>query len=361
MIEHIYIHIPFCIKKCSYCSFYSVPFENELKNQYLKQLKEEIKYYSNLFEIKPITIYFGGGTPSLLNPKDIESILSYFNLQDTSEVTLEVNPGSVSFEKLAQYKYCGINRLSIGVQSMNDNELKILNRVHSANDIKTLYNRGINNIFDNISCDLIYALPKQSIIDTEYSLNEILKFSPEHISIYCLSLEEDVSLYKQAKYIPEDSIVSEMYYNICKILQDYDYEHYEISNFCKNTKYSFHNLSYWSGKFYLGLGAGASGYIPDFRYTNNNLTKYLQPENFVKEKIPISKADKEIEFIITSLRKIKGFSITDFNNKFNCHFLDKYSITIKKLLKYQLIVVDENVRINSKYYFLSNEVLCEFI
>jgi len=404
MANHIYIHIPFCIKKCGYCSFYSVVYDEDLVEKYVDFLSDEI-------ETSPLpppkrrgssrvqTIYFGGGTPSLLKPLDIEKIISKFDLSDVKEITLEVNPATVFFNKndnksvdnslggcrkgysLSDYRGLGINRLSLGTQSMKDTELEFLGRVHKVQDVISLYENGLSEIFENISHDLIYGLPNQSLSDVEYSLREILKFKPEHLSIYNLSLEENVPLYKYNSQLPSDDLVADMYYLIRDIMLGNGYVQYELSSFCKPNKESLHNLSYWSFKDYLGFGAGACGFVDGYRYENPELEGYIaskriNPPN--PSKIPptplykggnmaffkkgwILVKDLEKEYIITGLRKAEGISLSDYEERFGHSFLEKYSKPLKKMLENGYIEVDNFIRLCPDYYFTSNEVLCEFI
>ncbi|MCL2063324.1 MAG: radical SAM family heme chaperone HemW [Candidatus Cloacimonetes bacterium] len=403
MINHIYIHVPFCTKKCLYCNFYSVLYKKDIVDRYLIRLKEEIDFYLCNYDVVPETIYFGGGTPSLLSIDDFEQVIKKFNLSKIKELTVEINPstdlhpffltnknvGKILYFK--QLKELGVNRLSLGVQSMNDNELEFLGRTHRTKDIYNLYDNGLGDIFDNISFDFIYGLPLKSSNHNEKSqqinrreqienINTALRdFNPSHISIYCLSLEENVPLYNQKDNLPDDEQVSEMYFQISDLLLDNYYEQYELSSFCKEGNISHHNMCYWSSKWYLGLGPGASGYIENIRYQNHELDNYFG-KNSVDRKIYLEQPDIEKEYIITGLRKTKGICIEDYDKKFNCSFWEKYDKIIKKLLKKGLIEVIEYVdgfdkptlekerigkmtylRINKESYFIANEVLCEFV
>ena len=462
MIRHIYIHYPFCQKKCGYCSFYSVIFEKSLVQKYLYKLHLEIDDYIKKYDIIPETIYFGGGTPSLLKANEIDKILQRFDLSQVKEITLEVNPATITINDLRAFRDIGINRLSLGVQSMDDSELEILGRSHRVKDVMSLYEAGLNDIFDNVSIDLIYGIPpptfrdggggrgrtnkcprhegrtiqavtsvgkalvrsvkndfddrkrngqvrciqrKSEISATEHSglVRSLRKNIPpyprsplypplrrgarqkciphipaSHISIYCLTLEENVPLYKMKDRLPDDEKLSEMYFHLCDVLQKNGFEQYELSSFCRDGKVSLHNLCYWSSKNYLGLGAGASGYIENFRYQNHELDSYLSDvneHNFIKEIINLTSDDIEKEFIITGFRKTKGISIKEFNEKFGCDFREKYKNSIKKMLKMGLIEVNniddmlphptfiggDYIRIKKESYFVAYEVLCEFI
>ena len=385
MANHIYIHIPFCIKKCGYCSFYSVVYDEDLVEKYVDVLCVEIETSHLPPKIPPYpplekgggcfieTIYFGGGTPSLLKPFEIEKILNNFDLSDIKEITLEVNPATVSFQALKEYRDIGINRLSIGTQSMKDSELEFLGRIHRVQDVISLYENGLPEIFDNVSHDYIYGLPHQKLSDVEYSIKELLKLKPSHISIYNLSLEENVPLYKHISQLPDDELVSDMYFLIREMMLSSGYVQYELSSFCMPSKESLHNLSYWSSVDYIGIGAGACGYVDGFRYENGGLEVYMAMgtsrlrfeggNGIIGDwKSPLRvKSDTEKEYIITGLRKTAGISLADYEKRFGCSFMEKYSNIIKKMLEKGFIEVDSNVRLCPEYYFISNEVLCEFV
>ena len=348
-INHIYIHFPFCIKKCGYCSFYSEIYNSSAVELYINNLEQEIDYYKSRYDIQPTTIYFGGGTPSLLLPSQIHRILKKFNLTKIEEITLEANPKTIDINKLREYRDIGIDRLSLGVQSFNDNDLQLLGRVHSANDVYQLYNAGINNIFDNISIDIIYGFGDFKLFNT---------LNSAHISIYCLTLEADTALYSQRHILHDDDKTADTYYNIIEYLKSEGFHQYELSSFAKNGKVSKHNLAYWSMKYYLGLGPGASGYLDNFRYENprdlsyNILNYPLQTRKF-PETEPLS------TYIITGLRKTEGIELTAQLQKI-------YEKEINNLLKKKLIEVINNdgkifMKLTKQSYFIANEVLCEFV
>ena len=360
MIAHVYIHIPFCIKKCGYCSFYSEGFDGGLADKFINSLQDEIAFYSDRYQILPETIYFGGGTPSLLGSADIERILQRFDLSQVKEITLETNPATVTIHDLKEFRHIGINRLSIGAQSMIDRELELLGRIHKATDVLSLYDSGLGELFENISYDIIYGLPNQKVMDVKHSLRELLSLKPSHFSTYCLSLDDSVPLYNSIDYIPSDEILSEMYYLISDMMLEHSYEQYELSSFALDDNISQHNMCYWSSTYYLGLGAGACGYLDSFRYQNSELKDYLEG-SCIKEKVELTPADVEKEYIITGLRKTEGISFTEYEKRFGCRFEEKYAATIRKMLEKGLIEVSNYIRLRPKYYFLSNEVLCEFL
>ena len=422
MIKHVYIHIPFCLRKCGYCSFYSVVYDKELVAKYVDVLCREIETSPLKTPLPPFikggvscveTIYFGGGTPSLLKPFEIEKVLSKFDLSGVKEITLEVNPathnsttpnpsslernfwiassqaprndkrgttqplltsptwrGSMEVNNLRDYRDLGINRLSIGTQSMKDTELKFLGRVHKVQDVISLYEKGLSDVFDNISHDYIYGLPHQKLSDVEYSIKEIIKLKPSHVSIYNLSLDENVPLYKYVSQLPDDELVSDMYFLIRDMMLGSGYVQYELSSFCLPGKESLHNLSYWSSVDYLGIGAGACGYVDGWRYENDGLEGYMVSINKIPPTPlykgggavgPLEKGGDATEYIITGLRKTAGISLADYEKRFGHSFTEKYSELIKKMLEKGLIEVDSSIRLCPEYYFISNEVLCEFV
>jgi oxygen-independent coproporphyrinogen-3 oxidase len=310
--------------------------------------------------INPRTIYFGGGTPSLATPDTIQKILERFTIEKNTEITIEINPATVDSYVLNKMKEIGVNRISIGAQSMIDDELKFLGRVHDVKDIFTLYENGINDIFESVSYDYIYGLPFQTVENVSFSIQQLLSLSPSHISIYCLSLEDSVPLYTQIKNLPGDEVVADMYDGISGHLRRSGMMQYELSSFATDGHEARHNICYWSGSDYIGLGAGACGFLDKTRYENNTLKKYLQ-DNFISYKISLSDVEMMQDYIITGLRMAKGISAKDFYEKFQIDLLEKYHSTIKKLQKKKYIIVDDYVKINPKYYFTSNEVLCEFL
>jgi len=368
MIAHIYIHIPFCLRKCDYCSFYSVSYDPDVMRKYILELRKEILHYQLKYELIPKTIYFGGGTPSLIDPDTIHSILSMFNLSHTTEITLEVNPATVTIDDLKRYSEIGVNRLSIGAQSTRSTELRLLGRLHTSTDLISLYQQGITDFYKNISVDMVYALPYQTLTKMKTTLHDLINLHPQHMSIYCLSLESDVPLFKSSPYLPTDETTAKMYHYIRNTLTDSGYTQYELSSFCSAGKVSAHNICYWTGEHYLGLGAGACGYIAtpymatktNFRYQNNKLDEYLAGK-YISYADTLTPADIEQEYIITALRLTQGLSLQKYKARFHDSFIEKYSKILTKLASKGLIEIDDTVRLTPDYYFVSNEVLCEFV
>ena len=360
MINCTYIHIPFCEKKCKYCSFCSFSLL-KAKDEYINALIKEIKFFYKNEPQK--TIYFGGGTPSLLEIKDIEKIISNFNFNSKTEITIEINPHKISKEKLKTYKTLGINRISVGIQSFDDKILKTIGRNHTAKEALEVIN-NINNIgFDNFSIDLIYGLPNQNLTDWINTLNEAIKLNPAHISLYGLKIEKGSYFYKfPPNNLPNDEIQAKMYEIAIDKLKE-KFIHYEFSNFAKNENYfSKHNSAYWQCKNYYGFGLSASGYIENKRYTNTfNFREYI--ENPLNKNYEIlSKENKIEEEIFLGLRLIEGIDFDEINNKYNINIYQIYKNEFDKFLNLKLMKkTTKGIKLTQKGVLLSNEILCEFI
>ena len=303
----IYIHIPFCKKKCEYCDFKSYVSKENLIDRYIKWVNYELKevgegnkidYENNIDDLIIVkTIYIGGGTPSILPPKYISDILrtvkeNYTIDNENLEVTIEVNPGTVDEEKLMEYKKCGVNRLSIGLQATQNRVLNVLGRIHTYNDFLVTYNSAREIGFDNINVDLMLGIPGQSLEDVQESVEKIIKLSPEHISTYSLIIEEGTPFYKKLEKneinLPGEEIERKMYWLVKRKLEDAGYVHYEISNFAKRGYESKHNLACWNQEEYVGVGAAAHSYTNNVRYSNiceieeyiNNYENDMETNNF---------------------------------------------------------------------------------
>ena len=383
----LYIHIPFCKKKCEYCDFKSYPGKEELIGEYIKCLKYELKevgegnrldYENNLDKLAIVnTIYIGGGTPSLIDSKYIceilEIIKEYYTLTDNVEITIEVNPGTVSEEKLEKYKKSGINRLSVGLQSTHDRLLKKIGRIHSYDDFLNTFKLARKVGFTNINVDLMLGLPEQTLEDLKQSVEEVINLSPEHISIYSLIVEEGTPFYSKLQEnkldLPDDEMERKMYWAVKKKLENYGYIHYEISNFAKKGFESRHNLACWNQEEYIGFGTSAHSYTNNVRYSNiDNIEEYInnfknnkEADNFVfHEKQNIE--GKMKEFMILGLRKIKGIHIKDFKNKFGANPIYIYRKELNKLSNEELIEIDgDNIKLTNKGLDLANLVWEEFV
>lgn len=269
-MDAIYIHIPFCLKKCSYCDFLSFSGTTpEERKRYVENIIKEIKLYPRF---KYDTVYFGGGTPSLLTPEEIGSILKVLDISEDAEVTLETNPKTVNLEKLKKFREIGINRLSMGIQSFNEKHLKNLGRLHSVNEGVEAYKMAREAGFENISLDLMFSLPDESKEEVREDLKKLFELNPEHFSIYSLIWEEGTEFMKKLKSgefsETDNDLEADMYDLIIEESREKGYNHYEISNFAKAGRESRHNSKYWRNMEYLGIGVGASGYFQDIRYKN---------------------------------------------------------------------------------------------
>ena len=355
MIKSCYIHIPFCMSICSYCDFCKFYYNEGMVDKYLDSLRNEInKYYKG--EVLN-TLYIGGGTPSCLNCLQLTKLFEILKIlkNDNLEYTIECNIENITEEKLKLFKSYGINRLSIGIQSFNENNIKYLKRNHTKESAIETINL-VKKYFDNINVDLIYALPNQTLKDLEEDIDIFLSLDIPHISTYSLIIEPHTMLYNQKEENIDEELDYQMYNLICDKLKDY--EHYETSNFGKIK--ARHNLTYWNNDEYYGFGIGASGYINSVRYDNTKSFNEYVKGNYIKEGIYQTDVMKiENEFIL-GLRKIDGIDIDKFK--------DKYGIDIKSvngvnelLTKGQLELSNNHLYIPKSYWYLANEILINFI
>lgn len=351
-MKAVYIHIPFCNQICSYCDFCKVYYNKKWINKYLDSLSEEIdaRYKGELID----TIYIGGGTPSSL---DIGELTKLFNIlkkikSNYREFTIEVNLDSLNKEKIDLFKKNQINRVSIGIESFNENNLSFLNRkLVNLELIDYLKEVGITNI----NVDLMYALPNETLEVLENDLEKLLELDVPHISTYSLIIEPNTKISKY-KNIDQD-LDYKMYELICKKLKDY--HHYEISNFSKAGYESKHNLTYWHNEHYYGFGIGASGYVDNIRYTNTrSITEYIRSNHEIEHEIVDQRINMENEMIL-GLRLLEGVSIKDFEKKFNKKIIDVFDI--KQLLNDEKLLLDDYLKINPDYIYTSNEILINFI
>lgn len=370
----IYVHIPFCKQKCSYCDFISYCDKNDLIEKYIKALKQEIENSSvNEYEIS--TIYIGGGTPSYIESKYISEILKTikqkYNISKNVEITIEVNPGTATKEKLRDYVEAGINRISIGLQSCNNNLLKMIGRIHTYEEFLSTYKLAREVGFKNINVDLMIGLPNQTLDDVKKSLEEISKLNPEHISVYSLIVEEGTPIEKKIAKgqlkLPNEELEREEYWEVKKFLENLGYKHYEISNFAKTGYESKHNLNCWEQKEYLGFGAAAHSYMKKTRYSNTeNIEKYINQEMQSKQLHMVHEVQKEEEqkkeYMLLGLRKIDGVQISSFKNKFGCNPIMEFKNELNKLTQEGLIEIDlDQIKLTEKGIDLANIVWEEFI
>ena len=379
----IYVHIPFCKQKCNYCDFVSYCDKNELVEQYIKALKQEIKNNSSKIKDSEIsTIYIGGGTPSYINSQYIKEILETikqnYNISKNVEITIEVNPGTVTKEKLTNYYENGINRISIGLQSCNNNLLKMIGRIHTYEEFLDTYNLAREVGFKNINVDLMIGLPNQTLEDIKTSLEKIISLNPEHISVYSLIVEEGTPIEKKIEKgelkLPNEKIERKEYWLVKDTLENFRYKHYEISNFAKKEYESKHNLNCWEQKEYFGFGASAHSYINGTRYSNTeSMEEYINQEmQNVQCEVGIdglhivheiqNEEEQKKEYILLGLRKIDGIKISKFKNKFGSNPIMEFRNELNKLSQEKLIEIDlDNIKLTKKGIDLANIVWEEFV
>ena len=369
----LYIHIPYCVRKCAYCDFCSFPIASgDGLEPYIDALIREAESYSGMIDRPFSTLFIGGGTPSLLSGDMMGRLLDrlsvIFPLSSDCEVTMESNPGTLCRDSLLAYRSAGINRLSIGLQSVNDNELRALGRIHSYRDFLSSYEWAGDAGIDNINVDLMYGIPEQTPDSFERSLRAVAKLRPNHISCYGLILEPGTPLYrmKDSLTLPDEDVECDMYEMACRLLPEYGYEHYEISNYARDRAYSAHNLKYWNDCEYIGLGLSAHSYFLGKRYSNSvDMANYLadpRPQ-YMREDVPLLSAeDEEFEYGMLNLRLRWGLSLTDFKRRFGHSFTDGRMDTLGKFQNMGLLQIsDERVYFTERGMYLSNDLLSEIL
>jgi oxygen-independent coproporphyrinogen-3 oxidase len=375
----LYIHIPFCIRKCAYCDFLSGPADDDTIEKYVEALKAEIRSQSELAKDYLVTsIFFGGGTPSILSGTQMKSLVQVirkvFEIADFAEISMEANPGTVTRRKLKAYRNAGINRISFGLQSTNDKELKVLGRIHSYKEFLKSFSLARECGFDNINVDLISAIPNQTVESWEESVRNILALEPEHISAYSLIVEEGTPFYEKygegAHY--EDTLPSEederlMYQRTEELLEEAGYHRYEISNYAKHGKECRHNLGYWERKEYLGLGLGSSSLIRNARFKNcDDLEFYMEHSDDVLQireiEGALTKEEQMEEFVFLGMRKKAGISLKKFEKIFGKSLEECYGKGIKKMKSEQLIEEEDGMlKLTNKGIDISNYVFAEIL
>ena len=378
----IYVHIPFCKHKCFYCDFVSFGGNMQNYTEYIKTLILEIDKF-NFENYNVTTIYFGGGTPSYINEKDIKKILEKIlnkiekRKKENIEITIEVNPGTVNKDKLQIYKDTGFNRISIGLQTTNDRLLKKIGRIHNFKEFMETYDIAKEVGFENINTDLMLALPTQTIRDLKETIEIITKLDIQHISIYSLILEEGTVLYNLVEQGKEELLDEEternMYWYVKNTLELNGFKHYEISNFAKEGFESKHNMNCWNQNEYIGFGLAAHSFIDNVRFCNTtNIAKYINQfkeknknmnKNINKEVLEnMTEIELQKEYIMLGFRKIKGISINEFKAKFGCNPLFMFRQEFSKLVDDELIEIDgDSICLTNKGLDLANIVFEEFV
>ena len=373
----LYIHIPYCIHKCGYCDFNSHPIKQDEMDHYIDALVVEMRHYAKIYTNTNIikTIFLGGGTPTTLNPFQLERILkecvNEFTIASNAEITIEANPATVGIELMKSIRTMGYNRISIGVQSFDKAELKLLDRAHGPKEIHSTVDCARKAGFDNLSLDLMFAVPNQSLSSWENNLNKALEKNPEHLSTYNLTIEQGTAFSKlqsNGKLImPDDDHQLELYKKTIERLTKKGFHHYEISNFAHRGKECKHNITYWENKNTLGLGAGASSYMNGTRFKNINLPAHYIRQ--VKEKKIAVEHSETLEprqamgeTIMLGLRLLQGISIHQFEKRFQISFINLFRNIISALKEKELVIIEKDyLRLSQKGLFWADSVTLEFI
>lgn len=388
----LYIHIPFCISKCKYCDFLSGPSLAEDRQSYVESLCSEIRSYENLAKAYcVVSIFVGGGTPSILDIKQVESVFEAiketFILTKDAEITIEMNPGTVNREKLKAYRQIGINRLSIGLQSVNNDELRMLGRIHTYEDFLQTYKMAREEGFANINIDLMSAIPGQAVDSWERTLRTIVDLEPEHVSAYSLIIEEGTPFYElygedvpnknsadvesknqnkdgEFLHLPDEESERKMYQRTKEILEHYGYYRYEISNYAKEGYECRHNLGYWERVEYLGIGAGAASLVDNRRWAQSEDVQRFADESKrrMEEAEILTKEEQMEEFMFLGLRKTEGVSRSVFENIFGDSMESVYGPVISRLILEGLLKEKKNyVYLTERGIDVSNYVMSEFL
>ena len=367
----IYIHIPFCIRKCDYCDFLSGPSGPEEQADYVQALLREIQAVEEGEGRSVSSIFIGGGTPSVLDERLLGDILreirNRFKMEEDAEITIEVNPGTANIGKLQAYREMGINRLSIGLQSPEDRELKILGRIHNYGQFLETYQEARTVGFDNINIDLMSAIPDQTYEGWVKNLRTVAELEPEHISAYSLIVEEGTPFAARKLNLPDEDTEYNMYEATAQILKEYGFEQYEISNYARKGRECRHNVGYWTRQDYLGFGLGASSLYGKERFANTaDMKKYLEnsknPEKIREKEPSLTREDEMAEFMFLGLRMTKGISKADFQRCFGCTIESVYGEVLKKYESMELLLEkDGRILLSREGIHVSNSIMAEFL
>lgn len=365
----LYVHIPYCVKKCNYCDFCSVPNGRaEVPTDYVKALSSEMLSYKQEPKIVIDTVYFGGGTPSLLSVQHMEKIFDAiresFSISDGAELTFEANPGTLTREKAEAFKELGFNRVSLGLQSVHEKEMKKLGRIHTYDEFVSAFSYLRAAGFDNINVDLMYGIPHQTKESFADTLRTVVSLSPEHISAYGLMVEDGTPFFAERDKLPLPTLDEECdMYEICAdILADAGYEHYEISNYAKTGKRSRHNLIYWRSAEYIGVGASAHSFFGGKRYSNtDNVGDYISGVG-IHSLIDEKDADKAFEYAMLSLRLKDGMSLSNYRERFGVYFTEGKEGILSRLEAEGLLTLsNDRIALTERGFYLSNSILVEIL
>jgi len=371
----VYVHIPFCKQKCLYCDFLSAPAAKQEQEVYVKALVREIekeapKYKNYIVD----TIFFGGGTPSLLEPKEMSLLMKTlkenYRVEKDAEITMECNPATADYEKLLSFRKKGVNRISIGLQTADNEQLKCLGRIHSYEEFLVTYENARKAGFENINVDVMQAIPGQDIDSCMDTLVKVVELKPEHISAYSLIVEEGTPFANMELDLPKEDAEREMYYATRSYLTRQGYKQYEISNYAREGYACAHNIAYWTGKDYVGFGIGAASYVKGVRFTNiSDRETYVkcmledkQTENIRSEVQKLSQEEKMEEFMFLGLRMIQGVSEEEFKKRFGVSLKSKYEKVLKKHMEEYLISYqDKRYALTPIGIDVSNYVMADYL
>ena len=371
----LYLHMPFCVRKCAYCDFLSFPTDQETQNLYTRRLREDIDAMGKKYgDIPGDTIFIGGGTPSVPDSALIVGIMEHvrkaFHVAEGAEISMEANPGTVTREKLTDYRRAGINRLSFGLQSANDRELKLLGRIHTWAEFQESFHLARECGFTNINIDLMSALPGQTRESWKDTLKRVTDLNPEHISAYSLIIEDGTPFGEKygseegRKLLPDEDSEREMYHETKRFLRDCGYERYEISNYAKPGRACRHNIGYWTGLPYLGLGLGASSYMDGCRFAvNSDMKQYLEEKpGMFTDVEKLTKKDMEEEFFYVGLRMTAGVSLPEFERRFGVSAKDVYPGLMEMFVEEKAAVFQGDRFVLTDYGLdVSNYIMAQFL
>lgn len=366
----LYVHVPYCVRKCNYCDFCSLAAnERAVPDDYVDRLCEEISAYSGKVNRPLDTIYFGGGTPSLLSTLQVKRIVDRirktFEISENAEVTFEANPGTLTPEKAEAFYSLGFNRVSLGLQSIHKIEMKTLGRIHNFDDFLFVYNALRKAGFENISVDLMYGIPHQTKESFRESLKALIDLSPEHVSAYGLMIEEGTPFHSLRDSLPLPSLDDEcdMYEIASELLTGAGYEHYEISNYARDGFRSRHNSRYWYLDEYIGVGAAAHSFFGGYRYSNtDDVDEYISLRGIAADGEKISDEDLAYEYAMLGLRMKDGISLSDYQCRFGSSFTDGKQDMIFRLEEEGLLTLsDDRIALTERGFYLSNSILVEIL
>lgn len=371
----LYLHMPFCVRKCAYCDFLSFPTDQETQNLYTRRLREDIDAMGKKYGDIPVdTIFIGGGTPSVPDSALIVGIMEHvrkaFHVAEGAEISMEANPGTVTREKLTDYRRAGINRLSFGLQSANDRELKLLGRIHTWAEFLESFHLARECGFTNLNIDLMSALPGQTRESWKDTLKRVTDLNPEHISAYSLIIEDGTPFGEKygseegRKLLPDEDSEREMYHETKRFLRDCGYERYEISNYAKPGRACRHNIGYWTGLPYLGLGLGASSYMDGCRFAvNSDMKQYLEEKpGMFTDVEKLTKKDMEEEFFYVGLRMTAGVSLPEFERRFGVSAKDVYPGLMEMFVEEKAAVFQGDRFVLTDYGLdVSNYIMAQFL